>query len=97
MELKTLGLFFAFGQFMFIPKVERKCISRSWDGGFGQRYTKAGFSLGFILHMEMSGCSVLVCRQASLIQGVLMIVPPLLLPLCLGLTAAALSFLLFPA
>lgn len=78
-------------------KVGRKRISHSWDRGFGQRNTKAGFSLGFVLHVEMSGCSVLVCRKSSLIQDVLMVAPHRLLPLCLGLTAAALSFLLFSA
>lgn len=85
------------GQFMFVPKVEGKCIGLFWDGGFGQGDGKAGFSLGFIIDMEMSECSVLASRQTSLIQAVLVAAPHQPLSPCLRFTAAALSFLLFPA
>lgn len=96
-KLKTLGLCLTSGQFKFLPKVEGKCIGHFWDGGFGQRDAKAGFSLGFIIDMEMSGCSGLASRQSSLIQDVPMVAPHQPLPPCLGFTAATLSFLLFPA
>lgn len=57
LKLKTLGLFSTSGQFMFVPKVEGKWIGHFWDGGFGQRDTQAGFSLGLILTWRCLGLS----------------------------------------
>lgn len=65
LKLKTLGLVLTSGQFVFVPEVAGKCGGRFWDGGFRQRDAKAGFSLGFIIDLEMAGCSALVFMQTS--------------------------------
>lgn len=88
LQLKTPGLILTSAQFVHVPEVEGKHAGHFWDRGLGQRDARAGFGQGFIIDLEMFGCSALVFMQTSPCQA------PRHWKLSpyLGLTPSALSF-----
>lgn len=89
---KLWGLFWHLANLCLFQKWKGNVSVAFGMGGFGQRDAKAGFSLGFVIDLEMAGCSALVFVQTSPCQAPpRAALCPQLLPY-LGLTPSTLSF-----
>lgn len=76
------------GQFVYVLEVEGKHVGHFQGRALGQRDARAGFGQGFIIDLEMAGCSALVFVQTSPCQAL----PHWKLSSHLGLTPSALGF-----